>query len=385
MADYPFTIGAQRYSQGPHGGDVYRAAACMGISPSRILDFSSNTFILAKELTRRLLESTPFYFERYPDDDCMRLIQAISKHEAVESSRILPGNGSAALAWAWLQEMAPRRVLLIGPAFSEYARACRILGIEMEIITPPEENGFDFSEEVLQKVWASRADAAVFCTPNNPAGVTYEGVHALIAAIRAPRILADLSYREFLYGEEAYAQNSWPRYQSLVMQGSSIFCLHSFTKFFCSPGVRLGYMTGDPLILRHMAEKKPHWEINQIAQDLGVCMLENIAEYRALLPRLRQLRYEFGMALRHLSLFDPDRVFEGPDFFCCGLRRNTELSARLKHAAPKANEIQEALLRRCILVRNCDTIPGMPPGYLRVQVREEEDCEKLVEALTKLG
>jgi threonine-phosphate decarboxylase len=71
---------------------------------------------------------------------------------------------------------------------------------------------------------------------------------------------------------------------------------------------------------------------------------------------------------------DPERIFEGPGFLCCGLA--------LRHNAPGV--CKALLLNRRLIVRNCDTIPGMPPGYIRVQARPEEDAASLLSALTTM-
>ena len=44
-----------------------------------------------------------------------------------------------------------------------------------------------------------------------------------------------------------------------------------------------------------------------------------------------------------------------------------------------------SLIAHGVLVRSCDTIPGMPPGFIRMQVRSPEELAPLYAALARLG
>lgn len=373
-----------RFSQGLHGGEIYKAAAAIGLKPGQITDFSSNTNIFARHITARILSEIPEAWLHYPEADSVSLKKALARHEGVEPENILPGNGAADLIWRFLQETAPRSILFIGPVFSEYVRAAKALGISYNIVSPPAEDEFALGEAALKSVWDSQAELCIICTPNNPGGVTYENIGAIFAALRTPRVLVDLSYREFIFGTSLYEPNHWKSYSRIRAQGMSVTCLHSFTKFFCCPGLRLGYLVGDAMQIRAIGARLPSWSVGGEAQEAGLRFLDNIEEYKASLAPLRAARYEFGAELRRLAVFNPDLVLEGPNFFCCGLADNSPGALLLRNGAGlKAAELQNFLLQHKILVRACDNIPGMPPGFVRIQVREEEDNQKLLYALSK--
>lgn len=364
-------IKAGRFSQGLHGGEVYKAAALAGVQPSELLDFSSNTNIFARELTRKVMESAPEAWLHYPEADCAALKKAVARHEGVEADCVAPGNGSAELIWRFLELTAPRSILFIGPVFSEYVRAAETLGINYGIVTPPAEQEFAVGEAELKKIWESQAELAVICTPNNPGGITYENIGAIFASLRAPRILVDLSYREFLAGTPLYAPNHWLAYSRMRSPGVNVFCLHSFTKFFCCPGLRLGYLLGEARHIRALNARLPSWSIGGPAQEAALRFLDELEAYRATLAPMRAARHELGAELRRLEIFQPDLVLEGPNFFCCGLAKGS----------PAA--LQNFLLQHRVLLRDCDNIPGMPPGFVRIQVRSPEDNARLLFALRK--
>ncbi|MDR1489286.1 MAG: aminotransferase class I/II-fold pyridoxal phosphate-dependent enzyme [Desulfovibrio sp.] len=352
-----------------HGGEIYAKARVLRTSPERLLDLSGNASAFARPLTRALVEDTPYPFAHYPDSEAVDLTRAIAAHEGVDTNCCLTGNGGAELIRLVIQTLAPRKVLLLGPIFSEYAATCDIFDIPCETVATRAENYFRISAREMEKIRVSDADTLILCTPNNPTGATYENIGLLLGHIRTPRILADLSYREFSHGTDDYAANSYRAYLEKVQDGVKVFTLHSFTKFFCCPGIRLGYILGEGKTLSRMATLQPPWSVSPFAQLMGIRFLENIEEYRQTLPALRRAVLDLGRELRRMDFFDPDRVTEGPGFLCCGLR--PPLTA--KAAA-------DFMLKRRILIRDCDNIPGMPSGYIRVRAGQEEETAELLAA-----
>lgn len=373
-----------RFSQGLHGGEIYRAASSIGLKPGQILDFSSNTNIFARALTAQILSAASEAWLHYPEADASSIRKSVARQEGVSADCVAPGNGSADLIWRFLNEIAPRSILFIGPVFSEYIRAAEALGIRYNIVTPQAGDEFAVGEPELKKIWESQAELCVICTPNNPGGICYENIGAIFAALRAPRVLVDLSYREFLHGSPSYGANHWNSYSRMRAPGMSIFCLHSFTKFFCCPGLRLGYLVGDSIHIKSINAHMPSWAVSGQAQEAGLRFLDSFSDYQKTLAPMRAAKYELGAELRRLEVFNPDLVLEGPNFFCCGLAENSPGALLSRDGSPlRAAGLQNFLLQHKILVRDCDNIPGMPPGFVRIQVREDADNAKLLHALGK--
>lgn len=357
-----------------HGGDIYALARKYRRNVEDFIDFSSNTHIFAVHVTNRLMRETPYPYEHYPDSGCALLREAIAAHEGCAAENVLVGNGSSELIWLAFSALAPRKILFIGPMFSEYVRAAMLLGIEYEIITPSDSQDFTPGSKEMRAIWDSNADLAVLCTPNNPGAVTYPNIHELFELLRIPRVLVDNTYREFLYGEAEYAANTHKAYLGCVRTGVAVFSMNSFTKFFICPGLRVGYLVGDPATLTRMGKKRPPWMVSPYAEIMGAKFLEHIGDYREALTPMRRALREMGMHFRRNGCFDPDRVFEGASF----------LTAALAHGVPAAHA-REKLLRQGLVVRDCDSIPGMPQGYIRVQARPEADAAKLLDALAWHG
>lgn len=353
-----------------YGGEVYALARRLRTSPDKLLDFSSNANIFAEPITAGLVRKTPHPFLHYPDNDAGELTEAIAAHEQAEPGRILVGNGAAELIWLALRALAPRKALLLGPVSTEYVKACHAHDIPYSIMTPSAEQDFTPGPADMEAVWESDADLVILCTPNNPAAVTYPNIHHMLTMLRAPRVLIDNSYREFLYGTDDYYANRLRAYHDTLRPGVSLFTLHSFSGFFCCPGIRLGYLMGDRTQIARIGALRPSWTVSSFAQEMGGRFLEHIDSYREALTPLFTAVAHMGRELRRLGCINPERVFEGPGFLCCGL------DSRFSSGG-----IARALLKRRFIVRGCDDIPGMPPGYIRIRARPGPDAARLLEAL----
>ena len=357
-----------------HGGNIHELSRRLRREENAFIDFSSNTHAFAGDITAALAATTPVEFAVYPDTECTALRAALAAHEGLEPALVLPGNGSADLIWLTMTALAPRKVLLIGPIFSEYVRACLAFDIPFEIITPPAEQEFICGPAELRRIWDSEADLAIICTPNNPAAVTYPNIAEMLGVLRVPRLLVDGTYKEFLWGRESYRENNWQSYRSMLRPGVTLFCLNSCTTFFAAPGVRLGYLLADAVQLRRFSRLRPPWSVSSFAQDMGVAFLNHIDAYRERLAPLGTQLASLAFSLRRMDSFAAEHVFEGPSFVTAAISPN--LRPRLS-----AETIREKLLTQGLIIRNCDTIPGMPLGFLRFQARPAEDTEALLKAL----
>lgn len=353
-----------------HGGEVLRLARERGCSPSAINDFSSNANSLCKDLTQILLEKIPYTHQYYPDAGCTELRHVLAAHENVSPQEILIGNGSSENIFLSIMQCAPRKVLLVAPIFSEYARACEAHAIPYELLTCSPQNDFACTKEELQRLHASTADMVILCSPNNPAGICYPNIQKIIEAVSAPYLLIDNTYREFLWGTQAYKENSIPKYRQWAQKNTEIISVQSFTKFFYCTGVRLGYSIASEALTNSFANAKPPWTVSDFAEKSGLAFMEHIEWYRARLPQLREHTQNFIKALADTGVFSPEKLFAGVNFVCCGLK-NPE----------QAKTVYTSLLRQQILVRLCDNIPGMPQGFFRIQVRSPQDWPPLLKAL----
>jgi len=328
-----------------------------------MLDLRSTCNYLAAELTSALAARVPLSLDCFTSSPS-RLQAALGRHEGLGPENILVGNGVYSLFWPLLFSLAPRHVLFVGPTDSEYLRACQTLGIGFELLGLTVEDDFGIGQGGLQSLWETRADLVVITAPNNPTGAVYPNFHTVFRMLRSPRVLVDHSFREFLYPTEDYFQHSFKGYAGHLRQGVSLFTLHSFSHFFAAPGIRLGYLTGEARLLARIAALLPAHSPTPFSLALGEAMLAAVEEYRQTLPALETLLTHCGHTLRRCAAFDPDRVTAGPGFLCCGLKNPAAMDAFIQGLKPFR-----------IRVFNCDPVPGMPAGFIRVQARNSDEME----------
>lgn len=365
--------------QGTHGGELYRVARALGVAPHEILDCGSNGFAHAADLTRGLVNAEPYPFEHYPDPDSTALRERLAPHEGAPPEHILTGNGSSELIWLVMRVLRPARVTLLGPTFSEYARACEAHDIPWRVLhaNPADALRHPAADAAPPRTGGER-ELLVLCSPGNPCALSSPELPALVTGLARcgyGTILTDLTYRDFLWGLPEHEGHWWSHLQRACPPGVTVLGLHSFTKFFHCTGIRLGYMTGPEQVLRTLHAARPPWMVNPHAEVMGMRFLDALPAYRDLLPALRADRAALLAHVRDTGLFDPGALLEGPSFLCC--RIHPALAAR----GASAGAARSALLAHGVLTRDCDNIPGMPPGFLRMQVRPAPDGQRLVAAL----
>lgn len=92
-----------------HGGNIYKKAKEMGIREEDILDFSANISPLGlPEHIRQAMVKAIDQTINYPDPDCSRLKEAISKEDAVSETKIACGNGGADLLYRLAFGLQPK-------------------------------------------------------------------------------------------------------------------------------------------------------------------------------------------------------------------------------------------------------------------------------------
>ncbi len=358
--------------QGTHGGEVLRIAREQGLIPEDFLDVSNNANTLVADLTRELLAEIPYPFLHYPENSCAELRQSLAAYEGLGDENLLVGNGSSECLYLALQALRPQRVLLLTPLFSEYARACEALGIAAERHVLREEIGYLPDAATLKALEHTTADLVILCTPNNPTCAVFEDLPGLLRHIRAPYCLVDTAYKEFVFGNPNWEKHFYRNWAAKELRTRPI-ALNSFTKYFCCTGLRLGYLAAAPEVIEQLQAVRPPWMVSRFAELAGLRFLEQLERYRQRGSQLESAREQLVGLLRTCGLFD--EVRSGPvNFVLCRL-----------HRPEQGKILASALEQKQILVRLCDNIPGMAPGYFRIQVRTPDENLRAAAALSALA
>jgi len=205
-------------------------------------------------------------------------------------------------------------------------------------------------------------DLLILGTPNNPTGKCVAAADIIAMSSAHPQVLflIDEAFLDFV-------QNG----QSVAAAAANILTLHSLTKFYAIPGLRLGFGVFPATIANNLRRLFPPWTVNSLAQKVGE---------RALLDReywqeSRQYCVECRNSFQEgLAAYVDIQVFPSEANYLL-LRLKGRLTVR---------ELQEQLAEHTILIRDCANYRGLGTGYFRVAVRSHQENRQFLDALARI-
>ncbi len=323
-----------------HGDDIYRYGDLVK------MNFSSNVYQHADHsaLKEHLMERFDV-IGNYPEPLPYELEKLIALHEGMSPACVMVTNGATEAIYLIAQQFHHSASIIPQPTFNEYADACRL---NHHIISF--ENTEDLSTLPADRVYW-------ICNPNNPSGNVLMKGFVNYVVRRSPRYMfvVDQSY-------EGYTKE--PLLVAREMQDvTNLIILHSFSKTYAIPGLRLGYVTGHPNIIQLLKERQNPWSVNALAIEAGIFLLK---QGQVAIPSLDDYLTEAERLRSELGKIEGIQVFETQtNFMLCEMDKGT--SANLK---------QWLIHEHGILIRDCSNFYGLSNHHFRVaaQAREENDA-----------
>jgi threonine-phosphate decarboxylase len=342
-----------------HGSNPHYLYEALEIEmPESVLDFSANINPLGPPL--RIKEQWPEFFEgilHYPDPHALELTKSIAKKEALPEQSVLVGNGGAEIIMLVANRLTNQRVLIIQPAFAEYAEACLAAGCEVDFhqLDAPEWK-LDLDRLIPR---LSEYDAIFLCTPNNPTGVSFkkDEVRELIFECQKSDCLVVMDEAFYDFTEDAFT------YASLINEFPHLLILRSMTKIFAIPGLRLGYLLAAPDIITRVRTYKPHWSVNHVALEVGkICLAEE--------AYMRKTRDYIQLQKQKLFRFYEEQGLSVSDS-----------AVNFYLVKDESLSLFPFLLKKGIVPRHTYNFPGLDGKWLRFAVKSERDNEALMEGV----
>ncbi len=222
-----------------HGGNIFKFSHDHKINLSEVTDFSANINLLGpspkglEALNERLR-----YISHYPDvtnDDVMNTIVDVY---GIEKDSILLGNGAAELIYAVGRLSGFTGAFVPAPGFSEYQASMDAANIPVREI--------------------------FYRQRQNDDGTPYFEVPYLALQTFAAELNIDESFIDFI-GDESLRHNSYSM-RELINQYDNVIIVHSFTKFYAVPGLRIGAVFANPTLIQELRQYIPAWSVNTLAQ-----------------------------------------------------------------------------------------------------------------------
>ena len=151
-----------------HGSDLEKIADYYHLNKENIILFGANVnpLGLSGQVKKDLAEHLDI-ISSYPDRDYTDLKKAIAAYTNTSPEHIVVGNGSTELISLLISQRAPKRALLLGPTYSEYARELNLVGGTLEYYNLKEEQDFRLDISDLTDTLKSDIDLLIICNPNN--------------------------------------------------------------------------------------------------------------------------------------------------------------------------------------------------------------------------
>ncbi|MHB0868720.1 MAG: pyridoxal phosphate-dependent aminotransferase [Chloroflexota bacterium] len=350
----------QRVQPCPHGSFSYREAAERGVAREKVLDFSASCNPLGPA-PGVLAALRQLQVSRYPDDEALELRGALARSLGLDLEWIAVGNGSVELMWLLATAyLGPGdRVLVAGPTFGEYARACQVAGATVETTSASERSRFLPDLATLgRQIGGMRPKLAFLCNPNNPTGqlLSAHAISKLLEECEETLLVVDEAYLPFC---------QTPPDLIPFLSSGRLLLLRSMTKDHALAGLRLGYAVARPDLIRWLDRVRPPWNVNAAAQLAGFAALGE--------------RHHLEEARR---VVEESRRFLSEELTRLGLKVTPSAANFLLVRVGRGGAFRAALLERGICVRDCASF-GLP-AHVRIGVRTLPECRKLVEAVREV-
>lgn len=291
----------------------------------------------------------------YPEPEPYTLEARLACRHRLPADAVCVTNGATEAIYLIAQTFRGTNTAILQPTFSEYADACRIHGHRVTSLyqLPSEKEGFLLPKEV-RMLW--------LCNPNNPTGTVVDKAYLteLIKHNSQVCFIIDQSYEYFtLCSLFSPAQ---------AAEFPNVLLLHSMTKRYAVPGLRLGYITGDGGLLKRLRSHRMPWSVNQLAIEAGLHLLEHDVPNPLDVPAYLQETARLRTALESLGGLE---VWATETHF---------MLIRLRFG--KASALKEYLAgEHGILIRDASNFDGLDEHFFRIATQTSEENDRLVEAI----
>ena len=291
----------------------------------------------------------------YPEPQPYTLEARLAAYHSLPADNVCVTNGATEGIYLIAQTFRETCTGVLQPTFSEYADACRIHGHRIVSLyqLPTEREKFLLPEEVCM-LW--------LCNPNNPTGTVIKKEYLTKLVECNPQVcfVVDQSYEYFTL-QPLFSAAEAAAYPNVLL-------LHSMTKRYAVPGLRLGYVTGAPNLLHRLRTHRMPWSVNRLAVEAGLFLLEhdvpNPLDVSAYLQETAYLRKALE-ALGGLEVWGTETHF---------------MLVRLRMG--KAAALKDYLAQEHgILIRDASNFDGLDEHFFRIATQTRRENDRLVKAI----
>lgn len=324
-----------------HGDDAYQ------FDREIVSNFSSNVYTkLDMSSLEEYLCQHIVSIRSYPEPDAISLRKQIAEQNNISSDEVCVTNGAIEAIYLIAQTFRGSKTSIVIPTFSEYEDACEIHLHKLSFI------------ENLNNIEAD-TDLVWLCNPNNPTGFIYNKkyLESIITHYPNTCFVIDQSYAAFT-DEDVFSVSDAVKYKNLIL-------LHSLTKCYAIPGLRLGYFTAAKETINKVKKYSMPWSVNNMALLAGKFLLkEKPTDFSDLL-------YESQRVQKLLNDIEGFTVYpSNMHYFICRLHKGN------------AADLKKYLVDMYgFLIRDASNFRGLNDAYFRIAVQSENENNQLINAI----
>lgn len=331
-----------------HGDDLYQY-------PDIRINFSSNVYnhFCHDGLYHHLAQSLS-KVSNYPAPTPHRLEGELSACYGLKAEEVIVTNGATEAIYLLAQTWRRSHSCILAPTFSEYADACHLHEHQVSYI--------DSLDALDDGVTVIDTDMVWLCNPNNPTGEVIDRETLLQVINSHPKILfvIDASYAVFTRKPLLSPAEA--------VQLPNVLMLHSMTKEFAIPGLRLGFITGAVALLAQIGRQRMPWSVNCLAQEAGHYLLSHHEDYALPLDDLLRECERIAAAFTQIGIH-------------CWPSDTHILLCRLPIG--KASILKESLARQYgLLIRDAFNFHSLDEHCFRIAVQTPSENDELIRAVS---
>ncbi len=361
-----------------HGGNIKNLAKTLGCAIDDIIDMSSNLNPLGPpETIEKVICDNLIKIRSLPEPDAHTMKKGFANFHNIDLKNVVAGNGTTWFIYTIPLALNSKKVLIVGPTYSDYKDACLMHDIAFEhcIAKAPDklnqdsfdpntfnfktsdQNSFDPDIDAISRM-AKDFDTVFICNPNNPTGslVSKEKLEYLIHRHENTIFVVDESYLPFVDNADEISMVSGTGYKNLIV-------LSSMSKIFRIPGLRTGFLSGDQrLVEKVMAHYQP-WSVNSLAQKVIEHIFDHPERIEPFYQKTREyIKQEKQIFLESINHIQGLQIFNSSTYF---------ILARLTNGM-SSRDFCKKIGQDKILIRDCSNFSGLSEEYVRFSLKERD-------------
>ena len=326
-----------------HGDDLYKYK---GIEAN----FSSNVYnYVNHDALNKHISNNLWRIRSYPEPEPYSLERIIAENNSITEDNVCVTNGATEAIYLIAFAFRESSSLILSPTFREYEDACCLHNHNVKHIF-----NLDNLPDEPSLIW--------LCNPNNPTGTVTDAdyLKELINRYKQHIFIVDQSYEMFACRPTLSIKE--------MTQKPNVILLHSMTKCFAVPGIRLGFITANSGLISKARSKRMPWSVNALAVEAGKFLLEHTEQYR---PDVDSLIKERKRVERELLSTGCIEIYPSDTHY---------MLVKIKHGTSSA--LKEFLaIEHHVLIRNAANFAGLDDHHFRIAIQTPGDNNKLIKGI----